>query len=278
MKKHLLVFTNIALAGVLTACAPQPPKCSDEGTTKLLLQLLVERLAEVTHADKATIERKLSIMLPIAVSMDEKVHRLNCEATVKVEGGFETSVTYTSMLDDKNRHMVILDAIPGEKAVPLLVAVEKALTPPPPQSDNKFSGIEAPKDSSTPDEAPVPSPQGAAPSPRAFKNLSDLDNAPFLDAVESPLLAGKLKTLLKDDFPLFLKLTGTYSSFVRNGDFFVGTGCMPHSCGFDEGAVSVDANTGVVVAAIYTKGQLKVYGARELPESLRPWHTEHVQQ
>ncbi|MFW9616195.1 hypothetical protein [Aquabacterium sp.] len=63
MKKHLLVFTNIALAGVLTACAPQPPKCSDEGTTKLLLQLLVERLAEVTHADKATIERKLSIML-----------------------------------------------------------------------------------------------------------------------------------------------------------------------------------------------------------------------
>ena len=51
----------VVVAFVLTGCSAEPPKCSDEQTTALVLKILSDSLASFDKSDAATVRAKLTL-------------------------------------------------------------------------------------------------------------------------------------------------------------------------------------------------------------------------
>ena len=261
MRRIFSLLTCAAMISTLSACSPQPPKCSDEQTTSLLLQIISDKLSEVAHQPKELVRQKLSIDLPVAVSMDEKVRRLNCEAMLKVSGGFQTYITFTSLVNDQDRHLVILSEISGDKALPLVVAVNAALTQPMVSHQAAASSSSNRPSSSSSNSSGLASLVGKHPG----------------EAIDDSALNATLQSVLKDKFQSFADRMVVASSVEREGDFVFGNGCMPHSCGSEEAAYAANIKTGAAYAVIFSSDSIAVFGSTpsELPPPLRAWYKKH---
>jgi len=127
----------MATALLVSACSTEPPKCSDEQTTSLVLKLLSESLASIDKSNVDAVKAKLSLEFPLATALDEKIKKYSCDANLVVSGGYKMNISYTSQVGDDNRHVVSLKEMSGIQVLPLRMALaavlsEKAAAPPTP--------------------------------------------------------------------------------------------------------------------------------------------------
>lgn len=76
--------------------------------------------------------------------------------------------------------------------------------------------------------------------------------------------------LLGDDFPEFINFIAVGGGIRREGDFFVGTGCMAHDCHDKQGIFVVDAKSGRAYAASIKDQKIKAWGIDEAAGWPRP--------
>ena len=127
----------------------------------------------------------------------------------------------------------------------------------------------------------IPQVPGAlvAPAGSGGTDLSTLVNKQPDQAFENPVLKTKFVALLGEKLKDFKdRLFGVAGPIWFDGHYYVGSGCIPHSCRSDDAIFSVDKESGHVVAAIVTDGKLiQIFGvssASELPAPLQKWYTE----
>lgn len=123
---HLVGVTAVAL--LVAGCSAEPPKCSDEQTTSLVLKLLSESLASIDKLNATAVRAKLSLEFPLASALDEKIKKYSCDASLVVSGGYKTNISYSSQIGDDSRHIVSLKEISGLQVLPLRMALAAALS------------------------------------------------------------------------------------------------------------------------------------------------------
>lgn len=122
--KHQTTTVIIAslITTLITGCAKEPPKCSDEATLSLVRQIIAEQLIGRSVPDKG-LKDILKIELPRASGFDEKIKEFTCEAKLIAGGTVQMPITYKSQLDDKDQHIVVVGGISRGDLIALLYAV-----------------------------------------------------------------------------------------------------------------------------------------------------------
>lgn len=99
------------IAIVASACAKEPPKCSDEATFSLIRQIIMEQIGGIEGASQAEIIAQLQFAFARPTGFDEKVKKYSCETKLTAGGAYELPLSYESQLDDKHQHIVSVDGI-----------------------------------------------------------------------------------------------------------------------------------------------------------------------
>jgi hypothetical protein len=120
----------------------------------------------------------------------------------------------------------------------------------------------------------------------AFKNKERL---PPLDKyvgqhpreiLKEPAIASKFQSLLldKESYDIFMPRIDVSSGVELRKGFYVGAGCLPHACGIDEAAFTINRKTGEAYAIMIVDGkQITWYGVKDastLPAPLLKWFNE----
>lgn len=96
---------------LVSGCAKEPPKCSDEETFSLIRQIIIEKVGGEKGITGEEIKNNMKIELPRASAFDEKIKKYSCEAKLIAGGTIELPITYESQLDDNNQHIVSVGGI-----------------------------------------------------------------------------------------------------------------------------------------------------------------------
>jgi len=94
---------------------------------------------------------------------------------------------------------------------------------------------------------------------------------------KDPALKKRFQTLTKKDFTFFVDRIDVSAPIVKSGDFIYGHGCLPHNCGDEEAAFTIQAQTGELAAVVMSRApgeRFKIYGAPsadQLPPPLQEW-------
>jgi hypothetical protein len=99
------------VATFLAACTKEPPKCSDDETIALIRQIIMDQTGGSEGLIEKDIKENLVFEFPRASAFDEKIKKYNCEAKLIAGGMYQLPITYESQLDDKNRHIVVIEGI-----------------------------------------------------------------------------------------------------------------------------------------------------------------------
>ncbi|WP_313642467.1 hypothetical protein [Stenotrophomonas sp.] len=136
MGKRLLLAA-LGVAGASAGCSmlgAQVPKCSDTETLDLVRQIIAEDVGAVgtNKLSNETLRLWLNIELPHATSLEENIKKYTCEATMVIKAGsgkgHRTQISYTSQLDDSDKHLVHAITFVGQDRAMLIQALEAALT------------------------------------------------------------------------------------------------------------------------------------------------------
>lgn len=94
-----------------------------------------------------------------------------------------------------------------------------------------------------------------------------------------PMIEKKFKILLNDNYEHFLENISVSSPLEFNNDYYLGSGCSPHSCGSDESAFAINKASGSVYAITLFEGKefrsFGVNNVRDLPPFLYSWFKNH---
>lgn len=119
---------------LLTACAKEPPKCSDEQTLSLAKKGILEQILKAEQNNllanilitvtqeglsnamkngltEKEIQDNMLFELPRAMAFDGKIKKYSCDATLIVGDKVKLPITYDSQLDDKAQHLVSVNRI-----------------------------------------------------------------------------------------------------------------------------------------------------------------------
>lgn len=191
----------MAAALVFTGCNTEPPKCSDEKVTSVVLKLLAESLASIDKLDAAAVRAKLSLEFPMATALDEKIKKYSCDANLVVSGGYKINIGYTSQVGDDNRNVVSLKEMSGIQILPLRMALAAVLS-------EKATATTS--QAATP-TTEAPQPVAAAPAPAVATQVSFVPSfdcakasTPSERAICSEPLLGKLDGALAENYKYML--------------------------------------------------------------------------
>jgi len=95
----------------LTGCSKTPPKCSDEDTTSLVREIILDHFGGSDGLTEKEILENLKIELPRASAYDEKIKKYSCEAKLVAGNKYQLPIAYESQLDDQNQHVVSVSGI-----------------------------------------------------------------------------------------------------------------------------------------------------------------------
>jgi len=101
-----IIFIFISI--LLSSCAKEPPKCSDEETVGLIKQIILDHITKIAGGEgisKKEIEDNVNIESSRASSFDEKIKKYTCDATLNGTG-MKLPIKYESQLDDNGQHLV----------------------------------------------------------------------------------------------------------------------------------------------------------------------------
>lgn len=94
---------------------------------------------------------------------------------------------------------------------------------------------------------------------------------------KDPALKKRFQALTEKDFSSFVDRIDVSQPIVKSGDFIFGHGCLPHNCGDEEAAFTIQAQTGALAAVTMSRApgrQFTIYGAPsadQLPPPLQEW-------
>jgi hypothetical protein len=94
---------------------------------------------------------------------------------------------------------------------------------------------------------------------------------------KDPTLKKRFQALTKTDFSSFVDRIDVSAPIVKSGDFIFGHGCLPHNCGDEEAAFTIQAQTGAIAAVTMSRApgaRFTIYGApsaEQLPPPLQEW-------
>ena len=256
------------LAILLTACAKEPPKCSDDSTFALVRKIVLNQIGGGDGLSEQEIRDNMKIDFPRASSFDEKIKKYGCEAKLTVGGMYELPITYESQLDDKNEHIVVVAGIRRGD----LLAMQAGMV----------EGIKKGRAAKGADNAPAAAPPTAAPSAAApsvaLPDLPRYAGKHPTDVFNEQLVVQKFKTLLGKDYDPFFESLSVAGDLELKGDYYFGSGCKPHVCTIEEAAFAIHKVTGEVLAVQLTNGkELFTFGVSSgssLPGPLRDWYKE----
>jgi uncharacterized protein YecT (DUF1311 family) len=113
--KFYAVIMATVIAAFLIGCSKEPPKCSDDGTTKLVRQIILDQIGGREGLSEKEIQDNMKIEYPRASAFDKNIKKYSCEARLIAGDAYQLSITYESQLDDKNQHIVSVGGIrPGD--------------------------------------------------------------------------------------------------------------------------------------------------------------------
>ena len=125
-----------------------------------------------------------------------------------------------------------------------------------------------------PPAAPAAPAPVAAAAEKPFAWLTKITDVNEL--LRQPDVAEKLKRLLGTDMEEFQRNLSVSSLPVVSGDTITFTTCAPQACGVSEAAISMDADSGTLIAAILANNHIRFYGAKsnkleDCPGALQSW-------
>jgi len=94
---------------------------------------------------------------------------------------------------------------------------------------------------------------------------------------KDPALKKRFQALIKKEYQSFESRIDVSAPIVKSGDFIYGHGCLPHNCGDEEAAFTIQAQTGALAAVVMSRApgqQFTIYGAPsadQLPPPLQEW-------
>jgi len=210
------------IASFLTACAKEPPKCSDDDTFSLVRKLVLDKLGGGEGLSEKEIKDNMKIEFARASAFDEKIKKFSCEAKLTVGGMYELPITYESQLDDKNQHIVSVGGIGRGDLFSLRAGMvegieksraEKSKVTKPAEAPPTPKPAEQPIASSAPLNAPNPAPTTAPTAPKAQPTQQptwvpsfDCAKASTLseNAICTDALLGKLDGALAENYKYML--------------------------------------------------------------------------
>ncbi|MGH8053326.1 MAG: hypothetical protein ACREP4_05335 [Stenotrophomonas sp.] len=148
MGKRLISVAATAAIGVSAGCSmlsPQIPKCSDTDTLNLVREIIAESLGATgpNSIPVQTLTSVLNIELPHATSLEENIKKYSCEANLLVNNGAGNQsklvLSYTSQLDDEDRHLVHVAGFNQFDQITLAGALAAALQAQRPQAPANVS-------------------------------------------------------------------------------------------------------------------------------------------
>lgn len=120
----------------------------------------------------------------------------------------------------------------------------------------------------------------AAPISPAFAQAGPYDSwvgKYAFQVAKDPALKKRFQALTKNGYPSFESRIDVSAPIVRSGDFIYGHGCLPHNCGDEEAAFTIQAQTGALAAVVMSRApgeRFTIYGApnaEQLPPPLQEW-------
>lgn len=154
MDRGTLLVGGIALAAaLLSSCSREPPKCASDETKAAVKSLFLKQLPQAELLAHANIDDLLIFDNARAVSYDDKIKRLQCQATLSIAGKVTLPLEYDSQLDDSNHHVVAIDPLSWADSAVIATVLVQALqareSTTPPQAPTAIAST-----------APVPTPGG----------------------------------------------------------------------------------------------------------------------
>lgn len=150
------IYAVIILAVIVTfliGCSKEPPKCSDDSTTKLVKQIIINQIGGEGLTEKE-IQESMKIEYARAAAFDKNIKKYSCEAKLIAGGKYELPISYESQLDDKNEHIVAVGGISRGDLQMVALAISESIKQskavkepppapaPPPASENQTSSVE----------------------------------------------------------------------------------------------------------------------------------------
>ncbi len=90
------------------------------------------------------------------------------------------------------------------------------------------------------------------------------------------MIEQKFRTLLSNSYESFRNGLSVAGSLQLKGDFYVGSGCVPHACGSEEAAFAINKQSGDVYAIMLDDSKIKWFGANDANRArLYEWYREH---
>jgi len=106
----IVLFLLFSLT-LIYGCSKQPPKCSDDSTTKLVRQIILNQIGGSEGLSEKEIQESMKIEYPRATAFDKEIKKYSCEAKLIAGGKYELPIIYESQLDDKKEHIVAVGGI-----------------------------------------------------------------------------------------------------------------------------------------------------------------------
>lgn len=106
LKKTSTLIIATIVSFLITACAQEPPKCSDDKTLSLVKKILLDKAGGSGGLSAEKSLENMIIELPRANAFDKNIKKYSCIAKLNVGGMTELPITYESQLDDKGQHIV----------------------------------------------------------------------------------------------------------------------------------------------------------------------------
>lgn len=124
---------------------------------------------------------------------------------------------------------------------------------------------------------PAPQPQ-ESPQPPRLADLTKYVGQHPTEVFNESSVQEKFKALLGAEYGRFLENLSVSSELELKGNFYVGSGCAPHACSFEESAFAINKKTGEIFASILSDGKtIQSFGVnseQNLPAPLYAWYKE----
>lgn len=94
---------------------------------------------------------------------------------------------------------------------------------------------------------------------------------------KDPALKARFQALTRKKFQFFVDRIDVSAPIVKSGNFLYGHGCLPHNCGDEEAAFTIQAQTGALAVVVMSRApgeRFTLYGASsadQLPPPLQDW-------
>jgi len=196
-KTSVLILVAFA-ATLLSACAKEPPKCSDEATLSLVRKIILDKTVATEGLTEKEIQENMKIEFPRASAFDEKIKKYTCQARLISGGTYQLPIIYESQLDDKNQHIV---SVAGISPIDLLT-IQSGVIESVKKNRVEKNDIAKPAEASTTPK----SVEQSIISPALQTSAGNLEIKQISETEKAVVLSGKVLLKKEDEFLYIVKL------------------------------------------------------------------------